>query len=81
MTWIALLWRNPIVRWLGAALAAVGAVLGVYLAGKQDGRQDAAQEASEAYKKRRKAIDDAEKPSDPDAARAWLADRMRNRKR
>lgn len=79
MTWLALLWRNPLVRWIGAALAAVAAVFGVYLAGKQDGRQDAAQQAAEQYKDTRKRIDAAPKPSDPSAAREWLHERQRQR--
>jgi hypothetical protein len=66
---------------LVGALAGILALAGVYIAGRRDGRQRGAQKAAEDYRKTRQRIDDAEKPSDPDAARAWLADRMRDRKR
>ena len=68
-------------RVLAGALAGVLALLGIWYAGKREGRQDAAQKADKDYIDTRKRIDHAEKPSDPDAARAWLADRMRDRKR
>ena len=66
-------------RALAGALAGVLALLGIWYAGKREGRQDAAQKASEDYKKTRKAMDNAEKPSDPAAAREWLRERQRQR--
>jgi hypothetical protein len=69
-------------RLKAAAVAVVGALLalaGVYIAGRKDGRQKAAQDAAEDYIQTRKRMDNAEKPTDPEAARAWLRERQSKR--
>jgi hypothetical protein len=78
MIWRAIL-SSPIVKWLGAALAAIAGIWAYGRAREQRGRQRGAEEAAEAdakeYQETRREMDEAPKPADPAAAREWLRNR------
>ena len=67
---------GPIKRALAWLLAGLVAFAGVWGMAKREQRQQTALEAAEAYAKTRKAIDNAEIPSDdPAVLRDWLRSR------
>lgn len=67
---------------LGGIATAVAGALGIFLAGKRTARTEARAERAEASLATRNRIDEASThaPTDPDAARAALRDRLSRRK-
>lgn len=52
MIWLSWVWRNPLVRALGAALAAIAAVLLYGSTKKREGAQEAKQEMADVDRKK-----------------------------